>query len=475
MSDYSLPTAFKERTKQLLGEEYQSFENQILNGSPTQSFFVQLTLPDSFLQSVNAEKISYAHNGYYFSADKIGSSPLHHAGAFYVQDPSAMCTVCAPINIPQGVKILDMCASPGGKTLFAALKAGKDSFVVSNEYNVSRCKTLVGNVERIGVENVVVLNCDAADDSTLCDTYGSFFDLIICDTPCSGEGMFRKYPEQAIGEWSEENVKLCASRQKKILDNAAKCLNAGGLIVYSTCTFSLEENEMLVDNFLCEHTDFHIERVADEVINATADGYLFDGCKNADITKTRRFYPHISKGEGQFIALLRKDGTAIEQAYEFDKPAKKQKSKGKSKPQETGYISPTNEDIQAVNDFFCGLVTNFDISRVKKYGDNLIYTHKNAKLPSRHVFSGGVKLGEVSKGRLVPHHQLFKVFGRDFLRRVELSYTDERCVKYLRGESIYADIQDGWCAVCVDGYVLGGAKVVDGEVKNHYPKGLRIN
>ena len=487
LTKQNLPGGFCERMKNLLGKSYREFEHQLISGKPVQSFyentyFDSASLPESFFQSVGASKIPYADNGYYFTAEKIGNTAFHHAGALYVQDPSAMCTVCSA-QIKSGMKILDMCASPGGKTIYAAIKAGKNGAVVSNEFNVSRCKTLVGNVERMGLSNVIVLNCDAADSNDLPASYPEFFDLIFADTPCSGEGMFRKYPDEAISNWSTENIAMCAVRQKKILDNAAKCLKPGGTIVYSTCTFSLQENEMLIDAFLSEHDTFSLCEAPSAVKNATADAHLFENCKRTDIIKARRFYPHISPGEGQFIAILKKDSEVSvcenkggKEQFEVFRSSKHDKrlSKGQ-KNSRNDQSTPSKEEISAIDSFCNGLIENFDISRIKKYGENLIYTNTLIPLPQKHVFSGGIKLGEVVKGRLIPHHQLFKAFGSCFSRKINLDYTDENVYRYLKGETFEQDVPDGWCAVMVNGFVLGGAKAVSGNIKNHYPKGLRIN
>ncbi len=460
--------------KKILGDEYYDFENALLNGSASQAFYVNtkdaLSLPQSFLESVNANITPFCDIGYYFNAEKIGKSPLHHAGAFYVQDPSAMCSLSAA-SIPAGSKILDLCASPGGKTLYAAIKTGADGFVVANEYNVTRCKTLVGNVERLGLSNVSVINFDATDKTQLCDIYKGYFDVIIADCPCSGEGMFRKYPEQAIGEWNEENIELCSLRQSKILETAKELLSPGGLIIYSTCTFSLQENEMLICKFLSQNQNFKLEDTNKQVKDVTCDGYCFDGCDLRDIYKARRFYPHKSRGEGQFIALLRNTDdiqTAPDSHKEARAGIKREKNDARLQPS-----LPSKEELSAVISFFDSVGIKIDTRCITKYADNLIFTKSPIKLPTRHVFSGGVKLGEVSKGRLIPHHQLFKVFGKSFTRKVELTYNDPDAEKYLCGQTLCCDIPDGWCAVIIDGFVAGGAKASGGVVKNHYPKGLR--
>lgn len=455
-----LPEEFCERMKLLLSGEYDNFISEIGNGKPSKALFVnteKITLEDFKISfGAGLTPVPYSDNAFFTDIPSLGTSPLHHAGAFYVQDPSAICTTSA-VDIKKGWRVLDMCASPGSKTLEAAVKVGKTGLVVSNEYNISRCKTLVGNIERFGLANLITLNTDAAEKSETAQWYEGVFDLVICDAPCSGEGMFRKYPEQAIGDWSLDNVKLCAERQAKILRNAAKSVCDGGYLLYSTCTFSLEENEMQIDAFLSENEDFSLVPVKDEVSKVTSDGYFFEGCMTQNINLTRRFYPHKAVGEGQFIALMKKsDGS--------EKISCKSSITGLSK-----------EEAKAVSDFCNANIKDFDLSRVCKYNSNIIYTEFNFPIPPRHVFSCGVKVGDVEKGRLIPHHQLFKVFGNDFIRKVCLSSKDERCAKYLHGEGIDADTENGWCAILIDKVPCGGGKAVDGFVKNHYPKGLRIN
>ncbi|MBQ8759722.1 MAG: RsmF rRNA methyltransferase first C-terminal domain-containing protein, partial [Clostridia bacterium] len=346
----------------------------------------------------------------------------------------------------------------GGKSLGASIRMQDGGVLVCNEFVPNRCKTLVGNIERFAVKNSIVTNFDMTEKNELCDIYEDFFDLVICDAPCSGEGMFRKYPEQAISEWSVENVRICAERQKEILDNAAIFVKNGGLLLYSTCTFSLDENEMQADEFLSRHPDFELIPVSEKVQDATVAGYIFDGYKHESISQTRRFYPHISRGEGQFIALFRKSGTSENMVKDkYKNPLSK----------------PSDNETKILAEFVKKTLNNFDFSKVYKYNENLIYVYFDAKIPSKKVFSCGVKLGEVVKNRFEPHHQFFKCFGNDFKNVVTLCDGDKRLSKYLHGEVIDAEIPNGWCAICYENLVLGGGKVVDGTVKNHYPKGLR--
>ena len=393
--------------------------------------------------------VPFDRGAFYFEAEsdeRPGNTALHHAGAFYIQEPSAMSPLSSA-DIKEDAKILDICAAPGGKSIQAAMKARK-GIVVSNEIVPSRAATLMGNIERMGIRNAIVTNTDSG---TLASWYNGVFDLVICDAPCSGEGMFRKNP-LAVSEWSTENVNMCAVRQREILDNAAKTVAEGGYLLYSTCTFSLEENEMQVDAFLTRHPGFSLCKVHGEVKDRTADGILFEGCAHSDITECRRFYPHISLGEGQFFALMQRNEAVTEQI---------------NYKNSIGKLSAN--DAKTVSDFLK--------ENVKESGD-IALVGKMASLvpdfpvPPFSVYSAGVKVGEIQKGRVVPHHQLFSALGQSFFRKIEL---DEAVVsKYLSGETISAEVPDGWCTVTVNGIPLSGAKAVSGTVKNHYPKGLRI-
>ena len=453
----SLHVAFEERMKKLLGDGYDSFITAVTNEKPTKGLFVNKKIENSSVCSFCTTKMPFFDGGYYFDVDGIGNLPIHHAGGIYIQDPSAMATI-ASVKGQNFSNVLDMCASPGGKSLGAYLSMKEGGVLVSNEFVPSRCKTIVGNIERFGIKNAIVTNYDMTQSSPLCDIYPEFFDLVICDAPCSGEGMFRKYPEEAISEWSVDNVMLCAKRQKELLDNACNFVCEGGLLLYSTCTFSLDENEMQIDDFLSRHPEFELNPVSEEVRKVTADGYIFDGCKHESIKFTRRFYPHISKGEGQFIALLRKtQGVADSGMDKYKSPLSK----------------PSDIEMKFLSDFIKKSVDGFDLSKVYKYNENLIYIDFDVKIPSKKVFSCGVKLGEVIKSRFEPHHQFFNCFGKDFKNVIDLHEGDESIAKYLHGEVIEADIDNGWCAVLYEGLVLGGGKAVDGMVKNHYPKGLR--
>ncbi len=448
-----LPNEFTLRMKELLGDDYENFISSF-DDSPVRSFRVNTKkIAQNEFEKINpfgGEKINYADGAHYFDYDGIGNHPYHHAGMIYIQDPAAM-SVVASVDIQSNWKILDLCAAPGGKSTQAADKL-TDGLLVSNEIIPSRCKILTGNIERLGIKNAVTT---CSDVKRLSNLFGEEFDLVIVDAPCSGEGMFRK-DETAINEWSLQNVKLCAERQDEILSYAKDFVNEGGYLIYSTCTYSLEENEMCIDRFLSQNKNFEIIEVNESVKKATADGVFFDGCKTENLSFCRRFYPHVSKGEGQFIALLKKtDANYIN--------IKRENALEK--------ISKAEEKI--VFDFLDSTLIDYDKSCVKKYKDSIVYFEPDFIVPKGVAFSCGVTIGSVQKNYIQPHHQFFMAMGKNFRRQIEL--TKEEADSYLKGNTIPCQCENGWATVLIDGCTLGGVKVVNGTAKNHYPKGLRKN
>ena len=446
-----LPVEFENRMKMLLGDEFEAFKKSY-DESPVRAFRVnteKISVED--FEKINpfpTGKIPYVENGFYFEYDGIGNHPYHHAGMIYIQEPAAMVPV-ESVDIQPEWKVLDLCAAPGGKSSQIKNKLGEKGVLVSNEIVPSRCKILTGNMERMGFKNVVTT---CMHPQKLSKTFPETFDMIMVDAPCSGEGMFRK-EEIAIDEWSPENVKMCAERQEEILDCAVKMLKSGGYIVYSTCTFSLEENEMTVDAFLQHHPEFEIVPTTERVRENTADGVSFDGCKCENLHYSRRCYPHKTKGEGQFVAVLHNAS---------------ENYTGKS-------ISTTNKDKidKTVTDFLNDTLVDYDKSNVIMYNGNPVFFTPDFSVGKGTAFSRGVTIGEIRKNYIQPHHQFFMAMGTDFKRKINLTANSEEIKKYLHGEEFETDCPNGWAVVMVDGCTVGGVKVSNGRAKNHYPKGLR--
>lgn len=446
-----LPFEYSERMKKLLGDEFDNYIST-LNSYPVRGYRVntdKISIKD--FEKINifgTEKIPYVENGFYLEFDKIGNHPYHHAGMIYVQEPGAMAPAEC-VDIQSDWKIVDMCAAPGGKSTQLKNKLGENGILVSNEIIPSRCKVLTGNIERLGLSNCVTT---CMDTSKLAKTFPKSFDLVMCDAPCSGEGMFRK-EEIAIDEWSMDNVIMCSERQSEILENAAKLVKNGGYIIYATCTFSVEENEMVVDKFLNNHPEFKIVSVNEKVKNNTVDGIKFDGCKCENISFARRFYPHKNKGEGQFMAVL----------HSTLDPSAENLFKTK--------ISGKIDNV--VLDFLDETLSDYDKNHVLMYNGKPVYFTPDFEVPKGSAFCCGVTIGEIKKNYILPHHQFFMSMGKYFKRKINLHVESDEIKKYLHGEEFETDCANGWAVVTVDGCSLGGVKVVNGRAKNHYPKGLR--
>lgn len=447
-----LPEAFENRMKALLGDEYPAFAATYEQDAVKALHLNEKAITEEAFRSqagFAVTPLAHVGGGFTFALDKPGNHPLHHAGAFYLQDPSAMATVAAAEDFLRtpGLRCLDVCASPGGKSAQIASLLGEGSFLVSNEIMPARCKTLAGNMERMGFADLLVTN---ADTKRLAAWFPAFFDFVLADVPCSGEGMFRKYPE-SVSEWNEKTPAYCAERQREILTNVMGTLAPGGRLLYSTCTFAEEENEGNVAWLLETYPDLRLLPVSEalQAVSAPAKGF----------PEARRMYPHLCPGEGQFFALFEKAGTPAVGAERDPAFADGRK-----------YLS--RAEIEAVTAFLDGAVEKNGDLNLCKLGDRIASVP--FAVPDHNVFAAGITLGTVEKNRLVPHHQLFKALGRRFLRKIELAPDDPRLLSYLRGAEIDADSENGWAVVTTLGIPVGGAKVVDGRAKNHYPKGLRI-
>ena len=454
-----LPEKFILRMKKLLGEDFDDFD-AALSRPAVKGVRRNLIKADkeAFERAFAAplRPIPYTDNGYIPEGTfSLGSTPAHHAGMFYSQDPGAMASATA-LDIGEDFYVLDTCSAPGGKSSQIAERLGEGGFLLSNEYVPKRAKIIVTNFERLGVRRAMVTSYDTAE---LAKMYDAFFDLAICDAPCSGEGMFRKC-EEAIEDWSEENVLACAERQLYILDNTAGTVKWGGYLLYSTCTYSPEENERVVDKFLDAHPEFSIVPVRAALAAASCDGLVPEGSSREELKLTRRFYPHVNEGEGQYVALMKKrDNPDISPTILYKDGAK----------------APTKEECAIVEKFFADNFKTAPKGRLIKQGEGIALVEHGVPIPKRSVFMPGVMVGEIRGKNFFPHHQLFSAFGRDMRRLEELRAGDARVEKYLRGEEISASAPSlsGWVCITYEGAPLGGGKASSGIIKNHYPKGLR--
>ena len=436
---FTYPLAFLERMKRILSATKDSYDEflQSLNKTEQKGIYVNTNKIDlqNFIKlaDFNLEKILYEKNGFYIDNIKLGHHPLHHAGAFYVQDPSAMFTVNAH-KFNGDEKVLDMCASPGGKTIQIANRI-PNGILVSNEINFSRAKILYSNVERMGLKNVIVANDTPKNISS---AYANCFDVVLLDAPCSGEGMFRR-GEEVVNEWNEGLIKLCAERQKEIFKCADICLKTNGTLIYSTCTYAYEENEGLV-NFILSNYDYELVEILSPK-NFT---------RGIDMPEVVRLYPHKVRGEGQFVAVLKKRGENNLM------PARSQKLKNDKNA--TEFIK-NNLNIQL---------------NIKNYKNFSYYVLDEDMIKQGvNYLSVGVKVGEMRGNSFVPDHFLFSAFGKFFNQKLNLKVSDERVEKYVKGEEISTSLREGYGALLIENCPLGGFKITKNGFKNRYPKGLR--
>jgi len=451
----NLPQTFQEKMKNLLQEEYdafiRSYEEEKNQGLRINTLKISI---DEFLQMnpFTTEKIPWVKEGYFYPGnERPGKHPYHEAGLYYIQEPSAM-AVGEFVDPKPGEIILDLCAAPGGKTTHLASKMDGEGLLVSNEIHPQRAKILSQNVERMGIKNAIVTN---ETPERLAARFRGFFDRILVDAPCSGEGMFRK-DEEARLHWSPENVALCASRQDGILDHAQSMLKPGGRLVYSTCTFSPEENEGTISRFLEKYPHFEIEQV--EVYEGFNHGRA-DWVENAapNIERTIRIWPHRVKGEGHYIAVLKKN--------DGEEPPRFKYAKQKLDPKmlkayqqfagETLNISPSGYFIA--------------------FNDQLYVLPKEVpSLEKLKVLRPGLHLGTFKKNRFEPSHALALALSKEEAKNVmDLSAGSDEIIAYLKGEVLQANGSKGWHLITVDGYSIGWGKLAGNMMKNHYPKGLR--
>ena len=454
-----IPEKFKQKMQNILKDEYPAFIDALENKPAVRGMRVNLikSTTEKIIHDKEflLERLDYVDTGFILKDERaMGASPYHHAGMVYMQDPGAMASAAA-LDIQPDWWVADLCAAPGGKSSQIAERLGDGGFILSNEYVPKRAKIIVGNFERLGIKNAIITSLDTAK---IKDMYEGVFNLVVVDAPCSGEGMFRKSAE-ALEDWSEENVQLCAERQRTILKNAHGLVKPGGYLLYSTCTYSPEENEEAVADFLTENPDFKLVKVKDSLIEKTSPAIQEFAKDVENIEYARRFYPHISDGEGQFLALMQRD----ENSDIKSRILYKDEAKTLSKP-----------EMQAVSSFFKEALTKIPDGRVVKCGENIVLVSHSCPVPRGSVFMSGVLLGQIKGTTFFPHHQFFSAYASLFKCQIRLSREDERVSKYLAGEEIDApsDVK-GWCAVFFEGAALGGGKASGGKIKNHYPKGLR--
>ena len=467
------PELFEQRMKSLLGEEYPAYlasydrpRNVGLRLNPLKTH----TPPD--LRCFGLTPIPWEPNGFYYDpATRPGLSAYHEAGLYYLQEASAMAPA-GLLDVRPGMKVLDLCAAPGGKTTQLAAALDGRGLLVCNEINPKRAKILARNIERLAVANALVLN---EHPQRLEERFAGFFDRILVDAPCSGEGMFRK-EEAAVTDWSPETVEMCANRQVEILRSAAKMLKPGGRLVYSTCTFAPSENEGAVSRFLAEHPDFSVVQTdapwfapgRPDWVEYPADG----------IEHTFRLWPHLLHGEGHYAAVLEKKMPPCAKGAAGQSEAGE--SYAGSRCQRTTPPSRRGRDTSPCAGEAQALLAKFQKEtraalpegKLLNFGQSLFLVPE--EMPELHglkVLRPGLELGQVLKNRFEPAHA-WALWLKTANSVADYPADSPEIAAYLRGETLNGP-QTGWTLVQADGLSLGWVKGSGGILKNHFPKALR--
>ncbi|TCZ74285.1 rRNA cytosine-C5-methyltransferase [Paenibacillus albiflavus] len=497
MNVTQLPSAFTDKMKHMLQEEFTDF---MASYDEPRLFGLRINgiklSPEEFQakkrEDFHLTPIPWADHGFYYQEEnRPGKHPYYHAGLYYIQEPSAMLPV-ELLDVQPNDRVLDLCAAPGGKSTQIAAKLGGTGTLVVNDIHSDRVKALVKNLELIGVRNSIVLN---ERPERMMSTFASFFDKILIDAPCSGEGMFRKEEDMAR-QWEKHGVEVCSAMQHDLLRQAAAMLAPGGTIVYSTCTFSPEENEMQIAAFLDDHPEFEVVAPSaalagaglstgrPEWVSGAAKGSAADA-----VSRTVRLWPHRLKGEGHFAAALRLSAApapaeAGASHAAAAKPAAKHRGGGPAKA--AADLAPLHA--------WAAVELRFPLleeGKLVSFGEHVyMQPHGIPNLAGIKVVRPGWYIGSLHKGRFVPAHALaMGIRESEAVRILPLSVDDPRIIRYLKGETLEVDEAElklhspvasnkmapakGWSLVTVDGYPVGWGKWLDGMMKNEYPQGWR--
>ncbi len=445
----NLPQKYTEKMKKLLGSDFdkyiESFNQPRLYGLRANTLKIS---PEDLKNSVDweLENIPWCKEGFYYDGENIrpAKHPYYGAGLFYIQEPSAMSTG-AVLPVEAGDRVIDLCAAPGGKSTQIAAKLKGKGVLVSNDISASRCKALLKNIEVSGVTNAIITN---EDPKNLAEKFEGYFNKIIVDAPCSGEGMFRK-DESAVKSWESHKTELCCELQRNILKSAAKMLSNDGYIAYSTCTFAPEEDEGMIQEFLNENEDFEIVEI--DKSSGFDDGHP-EWIENGsdELKKCGRLMPYKIKGEGHFLCLLHKKGNYMDFYAKKDNVA----------------------DNKALAEYF-DFMKKYMNTEIK----NNLVLHKNSlfcvpeclDLSGLRVMRSGLYIGDIKTKRFEPSQAFAMTLKKEDAKiTVDFNIDDENLKRYMRGESFNVDCCDGWALVCVNSYPIGWGKVLKGRLKNKY-------
>ncbi|MEE1314305.1 MAG: RsmF rRNA methyltransferase first C-terminal domain-containing protein [Faecalimonas sp.] len=455
-----LPLKFVEKMQGLLGDEFadyiKCYDETRLYGLRVNTKKISV---EEFQKICPFEitPISWIENGFYYDGEKVQAAkhPYYFAGLYYLQEPSAM-TPANRLPIEPGDKVLDVCAAPGGKATELGAKLQGEGVLVANDISNSRAKGLLKNIELFGIGNVLVLS---EEPGKLEEYFPEYFDKILIDAPCSGEGMFRK-DKKMVKAWEEHGPAFFAKLQRSIVTQAARMLKPGGMLLYSTCTFDPKENEQTIEHLLEEFPEFVIREI--RPYEGFACGMPeVTASKDTNFKKTVRIWPHKMHGEGHYVALLQKGEAACEPKAKVEK----------------GYSGKVPEELQ---DFFKDVTWKMDWSRLEIYSEKVYYMPKEIpNVKGIRFLRTGLYLGDLKKNRFEPSQSLAMCLKREeYAHTVNFTAEDERVVKYLKGETLeVSDLVNvkakGWQLVLVDGYPLGWGKLANGTLKNKYLAGWR--
>ena len=469
-----LPQSFLDSMKEILEEDYEAFlagfDGQRQYGLRVNTLKMNLEEFER-IAPFHLKKVPWISNGYFYEAEDVPAKhPFYSAGLYYLQEPSAM-TPASRLKVQPGERVLDLCAAPGGKAteLGAALQG--EGLLVANDINTARARALLRNLELFGISNSFVTN---EPPHVLAERFPEFFHKIMVDAPCSGEGMFRKNPA-VVDSWQEKGPEYFSKLQREIIVQAADMLLPGGMMFYSTCTFSPLENEKTITHLLKERPDMEVIPMEDyegfaEGLTSYRGEVFDESCKLC-----RRIWPHKMSGEGHFMALLHKKNGTQQQVQQTVSQSSIwwEKCKGLNKEQKA-----------AAEDFFSHVNIAYDEKRIDVRGDNLYYLPA-PKYDGRglHFLRNGLFMGEFKKKRFEPSQPFaLALHAQDFDQVLDFPADDERLSRYLREETL--DVSDliagekkrkGWQLVMVAGHPLGFGKLVNNNLKNKYPAGWRKN
>ncbi|MCM3291443.1 RsmB/NOP family class I SAM-dependent RNA methyltransferase [Paenibacillus sp. MER 180] len=465
-TNYSLPQAYIEQMKQMLPKDGDAFLQSYteprtfgLRANPVK----WLTHPDARSRSeklFQLRPVPWCEEGYYYEeSSRPGKHPYHAAGFYYIQEPSAMSAVSL-LDPQPGEFILDLAAAPGGKSTHIAGRMRGEGVLISNEIHPQRAKILAENIERMGIPNTIVTQ---SDPHALAAKFPQAFDRIMLDAPCSGEGMFRK-DNDAIKEWSPEHVAMCAARQWDIIQAAVTMLKPGGTIAYSTCTFNHQENEGIIEKWLQHYDQFKLIRM-------------------------ERIWPHHSEGEGHFVAVLQLQEGDSESIASTSSTSRRGKTARKGRGTRSNEAQTAFTQFEAwMKEFLPGI--HLPQGMPLLFGEELYWLPQGNESAVQALRSGetlqglripraGLHLAHIRKNRIEPAHALAMFCSSSKVAAQSISYDveDPAAEAYLRGEALLLEGENanlkGWTLVAIDGLPIGFGKASGGQLKNHYPKGLR--